>query len=229
MLTPEEEAKTASELRDTLPEELKVPELDRRTRQSPKDELTMAQRFIQENRKPGRKAKTELQLEATQREIRQDQFLTLLLQGVVWKDAAKICCIDQQTAKKWLYSKALRQRFQRCRDAIIDAQLTRVCGSVARAITTLENALDQADEWRDRINAAKELVNCLSRFHQMAGMDARLRELEFKLGAMNQAATLPVTAPMEDVGQTPARRVLELANEVNLSLPVVDENGKQAE
>ena len=224
-MTPEEEdSASMAELRDALPPELaNIPELQPRMRGENR-ELPDAIRFIQDTKSGRRKKAEDGDLDITGREIKQDQFLTLLLQGTMWKDAANICAIDHATAKRWLYSKKLRQRFEQCRDAIIDAQLTRVCSSVGKAVHTLERALDEADEWRDRIMAAKELINGLGKFHQMAGIDSRLRDLEHKLGEVVQVHNLPVTAPVEDVTAPPAKRIMALAKDIDLTLPD-DEDG----
>lgn len=205
---------------EELPEELQhVEGLDGVvTKRRVKPDWNEAQQFITSN-KPRERPKNHADMETQEREIKQDQFLTVILQGTNYRDAAAIVGIDQATAKRWMYSKTLRKRFQACRDALIDSQLTRVCGSVSRAIGTLEQALTEADEWRDRISAAKELISTLQKFHSIAGIDNRLRELEQTLSQVAQTQVLPITSPVEDIRVPAAQRIIALSAEVDLTLP----------
>lgn len=122
---------------------------------------------------------------------KQEQFISLLLEGLSISDAATTCKVNESTAYRWLKQATFQSAYEAMRKRLLNHSLTALQLRFDKAVKTLDRHLDSPKTIpRDQIKAAEVVVD---KTIQTAQLVERIAELEALLAQQEQESMYMVT------------------------------------
>jgi len=141
---------------------------------------------------------------------KQEQFISLLLQGSTIVNAATACNINESTAHRWLKQVQFQEAYEAARKRLLNLSLTTLQLKFDKAVKTLDRHLDASNTIpRDQIKAAEVVVD---KTLQTAQLTERIAELEALLAAQEQDRMYKVIIDLRQL-TSDERKYIEALND----------------
>lgn len=110
---------------------------------------------------------------------RQSAAAAALLTGLNQEEAAAAAGVSRATLVRWQRRPAFRAALQEGQAAALEAAARGLVDRLARALAVTEEILvDKSAAHSVRLAAARLLLDAAAKYHELAGLEARLTELE---------------------------------------------------
>jgi hypothetical protein len=114
-------------------------------------------------------------------------LITALISCPSIKEAAAQCGIAEKTAHAWLRESVFQAELRKVQDALTREAMTRVIGSVGKAVAVLESIMQDEDSTpAPRVSAAKTILEQALKIYDLENIQRRLDALEKEAGINDQ-------------------------------------------
>jgi len=113
------------------------------------------------------------------RKVSRAALITALISCPNIKEAAKHCGIAEKTAHAWLRDPEFQAELRMVQDALTREAMSRVIGSVGKAVDVLESIMqDEETAPAPRVSAAKTILEQALKIYDLENVKRRLDALE---------------------------------------------------
>jgi len=114
-------------------------------------------------------------------------LITALISCPSIKEAAIQCGIAEKTAHAWLRDPDFQSELRKVQDALTREAMSRVIGSVGKAVDVLESIMqDEGTAPAPRVSAAKTILEQALKVYDLENVQRRLDALEKEVGISGQ-------------------------------------------